>query len=260
MAEKIIKKNCKLNKINYSIIRFPNLFGKWAKPNYNSVVATFSYNLNRNFKCQINNNKYIKLLYIDDAINIIKRELKLCIYKKNYKKILYVKNFYKIRLTELHKIIKNLHTMLSNNQVPNLKKKINKQLWSTILSYFPNPNYTQQIHKFEDKRGYFLEFLKSEYGGQISFLTLNPGESRGFHYHNTKFEKFLVISGSLDFISYDFFEKKIKKVNINDQNLKYVFSIPGYVHIIKNKSKKICKVLIWANEIFDKDNPDTIRV
>ena len=130
---------------------------------------------------------------------------------------------------------------------------------SNLIEYLiKKTNY--KIISHNDKRGKFFEFFKSRYSGQVSFLTINPGQTRGFHYHNTKYEKFIVVEGKVTFCYRDFFKKKINKKTLNESTFTNILSIPGYVHYLKNDTKKISKVILWSNEVYNQLKPDTYLV
>lgn len=256
-AENYISKNLIKNSINYSILRLPNIFGKWSKPNHNSFVATCCYNLPRNKKIQLNKNVKIKLFYIDDLINIFSKELNKCLKKKPYNKIVLIKKSYEIKLFDLVNLIKNFNTnynSINNNQ---FKNSFQKKLFSTFISYLPYKKTKFLISTNLDHRGRFVEFSRRDNFGQVSYFTVQPGVTRGEHYHNTKIEKFLVISGSLTYVTRSLLSNKKKIYLLNSKKSEIIYSIPGHVHFFKNKTSKEAIVMVWANEVFDKKHPDT---
>ena len=257
-SEEYIKKKLQSININYSILRLPNVFGKWSKPNHNSFIATCCYNLIRNKKIELDSNKKLKLIYIDDLVEILFKESNKCLVtNKNYKKIIKEVKSYKITLYNLYKILENFkykYKSINNNLV---NSKLKKKLFSTFISFLPM-NYSKfKIEKKNDYRGDFVEFSKSEGSGQISYFTIKPGVVRGKHYHNTKIEKFLLINGSVDYVTKDLNNNKKKLIKLNSSNAEIIYSIPGHVHYFKNKTKKEATVLVWANEVFSEFKPDT---
>jgi UDP-2-acetamido-2,6-beta-L-arabino-hexul-4-ose reductase len=258
------KKNCedflinlkKKNIIDLKIYRLPNVFGKWSKPNYNSVVATFCYNSIRNKPLRILKNKELELLYIDDLINLMFSDLK----KKNDNKIICSKfrNTFKISTNKLRSLIIDIHCNYESKSIMNYNSKLIKYLYSTYLSFLPNKNYKYKVLGNKKKQsGFFLELFKSKFFGQISLLNIKNKSIRGMHYHNTKYEKFLVIHGKVIYTSKDLFSKKIYRTILSSSNLEIVHTIPGQIHYLQNLSKKPSSILVWANEIFNKNNQDT---
>ena len=256
-CEKIIINKLKKSKINFSILRLPNIFGKWAKPNHNSFIATCCYNILRGKNIKLYNNNELRLLYIDDLITILFKEAENCLSKDNYYKLISVKKYYKIKLKKLYSLIKNFKEKFRslNNDLTNSPFK--KKLFSTFISYLPPNEIKFQIKKNVDKRGKFIEFSKTKNSGQISFFSIKPGVIRGEHYHNTKIEKFLLLNGSLNYITKNLSDNKKKTYKLNSNKAEVIYSIPGHVHYFKNNTRKEALVLIWANEMFSMNKPDT---
>lgn len=249
-AEILIKKN--LSKIHkYKILRLPNIFGKWSKPNYNSVVATFCYNISRNIPIKILKNKKIQFIYIDDLVNYL---IKLINYKSSIKNIKMFDCKVDKLAKKIYEIKKNRFHMLKNFT----DSQFNKYLYSTYLTYIPTSKITYKLKAHNDKRGDFIELFKYPHAGQISYFTVNPNSTRGGHYHNTKVEKFFLVSGNVEFSLYNLENKKKKIIKLNSKENKILETIPGYVHIIKNKNRTTAKGIIWSNEIYNKKKPDTI--
>ena len=246
------------NQNNVFILRLPNIFGKWSKPNYNSVVSTFCYNISRGKKTLVSNpKKSISLLYIDDLVIKLKKYIK----SQNNKNVIFnIKPTNKIKLIELQKTIKKFEINRNENVVSNFANKFVRNLYSTYVSFLPKKKFLYPITKNIDPRGSFVEFLKSKNFGQISFFIAKKGKIRGHHFHHSKVEKFLVIKGSALFTTFDISKKKFFYYNLNDKNLKVIESIPGHQHFIKNNGKNDLVVLLWSHEIFDKNKPDTFKI
>ncbi len=259
-CEKIIIDKLKKSNINYSILRLPNIFGKWAKPDHNSFIATCCYNILRGKKITLHNNKELKLIYIDDLIAILFNEAQNCLNKKKYFKLISLKKFYTIKLRKLYLLIKYFNEKFKsiNNDLTNTPFK--KKLFSTFISYLPSKKFKFSVIKNEDKRGSFVEFSKTKNSGQISFFTIKPGVTRGGHYHNTKIEKFLLLSGSLNYITKNLSDNKKKTFKLNSNKAEVIYSIPGHIHFFKNNTNKEALVLIWANEMFSLNKPDTFII
>lgn len=258
LAENYLKKNS--NKmVSVKIYRFTNIFGKWAKPNYNSVIATFCFNISRNRKIKLSQkNEDLKFLYIDDVIEMFKKD----IYYKNYKKIRVISEFsksYKIKLYNLAKKISFFHTNrrnITNNT--ELAHGFDKLLYSTYLSYIPTSNFKYNVTPITDSRGSFFEFIKSRKNGQISILNVKPNQLRGNHYHMTKVERFYILSGQGVFNYKNMITGQRKKIKVVSSKNTIVETIPGWAHSIKNTGKKDLVFVLWSNEIFNNKKPDTV--
>jgi len=258
LAENYIKKNVGKN-LSVKIYRFTNIFGKWAKPNYNSVIATFCYKISRNKRINISRyNENIEFLHIDEVIKLFESDIK----NKKKRNFLLVKKFnnsYKIKLFDLVKKIKYFHKdrkKLTNDT--ELAHGFDKLLYSTFLTYIPKKQFKYSINSIKDKRGSFLEFVKSKNNGQVSILVVKPNQTRGNHYHMTKVERFLILSGKGYFLFKNLTSGNQKKIIFNSVNETIVETIPGWAHNIKNTGKKDLIAILWSNENYNKNKPDTI--
>lgn len=257
-AEEILFALNKDFQIPIHIFRLTNVFGKWCKPNYNSVVATFCHNIARDIPINIDDaNSIIELIYIDDVIkNFINLMDSLAekIISNNFKKI---EPSYKITVGELAKQIYLFKKISTSKMLPKVGSGLTRALYSTYISYLPTKNFSYPISQNKDSRGSFTEILKTPYCGQFSYLTAHPGVTRGEHYHNSKTEKFLVVKGKACF-KFLHMDSKIKyELNVNSDNPEIVETVPGWSHSIKNIGEEELIVMIWANEIYDPNNPDT---
>lgn len=253
-CEKIIKKQSIIKKFNYVILKIPNVFGKWSKPNYNSVVATFCYNISRNKKVNIDNSdKIIKLIYIDDLVNVISRFIS----KKKTRVTHIFKKTYSTRPKEIYKTLVNFKKNRKNLNIDNLGNSFKKKLYSTFLSFLPTNTFSENMISHPDSRGSFQELLKSKKHGQVSCIVIKPGKERGNHFHYTKIERFFPIYGTGKFIMQNIINKKKKIINFLSTKPKMIETIPGYAHKILNNTKKDIIVVIWTNEIYNPKNPDT---
>ena len=239
-----------------TILRLPGVFGKWCKPNYNSVVATFSYNISRDLPIKIlNPNQFVDLVYIDDVINKMKSILS---YQKDLLSYESVKTKYSISLAELAKKLKLFHQSRLKSTVLNTASNIDRALYSTFISYLPTDLFKYKLNVYKDNRGEFSEVIKTKDSGQVSYFTINPGYIRGGHYHHTKTEKFLVLNGRVQFNFCNLSTKERIEIITSSEQAEIVQSIPGWSHNIVNLSNEKVIVMLWANEVFDKLNPDTI--
>ena len=237
------------------IFRLPGVFGKWSKPNYNSVVATFCFNSINNIKLEITNEeKIISLVYIDDVMK------KFCKVLNTNEKGYFFKDIsptYKIKLKNLAQKIISFKENRETLYMGNLREGLNKKLYSTYISFLDEKQFQYPLKEHIDKRGKFVEFFKNKNSGQFAYFTANPGMTRGGHYHNTKTEKFVIVKGKAKFTFVNLSNGKKVEINANSDHPKVIDSIPGWGHNIKNVGKDELIVLLWTNEIFDKKNPDT---
>lgn len=239
------------------IYRLPNIFGKWSKPNYNSVVATFCYNIARNKPIMIENpDTELQLNYIDDVITEIKCAIegRPTLDDNGYP---IVPNVYHIQLQSLARILTSFKQMRINKSVPDLSRPLIKALYSTYLSFLAEDdfNYTLDMHR--DERGSFTEMIKTTDRGQISVNVSKPGIVKGNHWHHTKNEKFLVVAGTgvIRFrLPYD---TKVIEYFVSADNLEVIDIPVGYTHHIENLGQSDMVTIMWANEIFDAKHPDT---
>lgn len=254
-AEKILIKNSK--KIQVILARLPNVYGKWSRPNYNSAVATFCHNILRNKKITIHNkNEYVNLYYIDD---LLKKLYKLISSKDNkiYPKI---NKIDKIKVRNIvHKIL-NFYKNITNIHLDDLKSRINKNLYSTFISFIPKKFFSFKAQINKDNRGNFVEFLKSKNFGQVSFFSINLKKSRGDHYHHSKVEQFMILRGSAKIKYFNLYDNKTIIKKVSDKKMEIFRSMPGYVHTIINTGRSQILGIVWANENFNIKNADTYKL
>ncbi len=237
------------------IFRLPGIFGKWCKPNYNSVVATFCYNAVNKIPLIINDpNKVIPICYIDDLINDFLDEINSS--SIGYK---HLSNIKQVSLGKLAEIIEGFEMNRRLGVVANVGSGLVRSLYSTYISYLEPQSFSYAISKHEDNRGCFAEFIKTENSGQVSFFTINPFETRGGHYHHTKTEKFLVVEGDVLFRFSNTLNGSEFEILVSSSTLKVVDTVPGWAHEILNVGPGKAIVLLWSNEVFDPKNPDTYK-
>jgi UDP-2-acetamido-2,6-beta-L-arabino-hexul-4-ose reductase len=239
-----------------AVYQLPGVFGKWCKPNYNSVVATFCHNIANNLPIKINNSSTIlQLVYIDDVVNEIIRFLQQ---KINGFSRPSVEPEYSIKLGMLANQIesfKNCRTSLISERVGT---GFTRALYSTYVSYLPSDNFSYLLPENVDERGKFVEILKTPDCGQFSFFTAHPGITRGGHYHHTKTEKFLVIKGSARFGFRNIVTNETYELFTSEEEFRVVETVPGWTHDITNIGNIEMIVMLWSNEIFNSKFPDTI--
>lgn len=243
------------NKIPVYIYRLPNVFGKWCRPNYNSVVATWCYNIANDLDINITNrNTSLTFVYIDDVVNNFTRHLLENIESKEYYEIStkYIKT-----LGEVADLLYSFKESRKNLVVEAVGIGFERALYSTYLSYLPKNKFSYDLRENKDNRGSFIELLRTKNSGQFSISTSKPGVTRGNHYHNTKNEKFLVIKGEAIVKFRQINSSEIIEYHVSDKKLEVVDIPVGYTHSITNIGSDEMILVIWANELFDKENPDT---
>lgn len=255
-AEEALKKYSIETGAEVCIYRLPGVFGKWCKPNYNSVVATFCHNISHDKDITIDDeNKTLELAYIDDVVDSFAE----CLYSKRAKGTFYfyLNQIFHTTLGELADKLYEIRNMRKSLIIPDLSDKLTKRLHATYLSYLDDNNFSYGVPMFKDERGSLFELIKSKQAGQIFVSTSRKEVIRGNHYHNTKVEKFCVIKGkaSIKFRKID--SDEVITYVVTDQNIEVIDIPPGYTHSIENSSDDEMIVLFWANELFDPEKPDT---
>lgn len=237
------------------IYRLPNVFGKWSRPNYNSVIATFCHNIARGLPIQIRDpSAMLDLVYVDDVVDDflrILREPRTQVFQQ-------VAVQYRSSLGELAAQLLEFEASRTSLVTPPVGVGLMRALYATYISFFPTEHFSYGLTKHEDARGIFVEMLKTKDSGQFSYFTAHPGVTRGGHYHHSKTEKFLVVRGEASFrfrhlVTGEFFEQRTSHLRPE-----VVETIPGWVHDITNVGPDEMIVMLWANEIFDRQRPDTI--
>jgi len=237
------------------ILRLPGVFGKWCKPDYNSVVATFCHNIARDLPIQINDSATVlRLVYIDDVVDALLSALD---YPVPGLSTATVTPEYTVTLGELAEQIRAfayIRTTLISGRVGT---GFVRALYATYVSYLPIERFSYQISQFKDSRGVFVEMLKTSDSGQFSYFTAYPGVTRGGHYHHTKTEKFLVIKGEARFRFRQMHTGEMHELVTSGSKAEIVETVPGWTHDITNIGNDEMVVMLWANEVFDRSKPDT---
>ena len=248
-----------LNAISRSpvyLYRLPNVFGKWAKPNYNSVVATFCHNIAQDLPICIDDpSRVVPLVYIDDLLEQFIRVL-----ADPQTGVLrpIVKPEYSISVGALASQIEAFHRSRDSLMSEVVGNGLTRALYATYLSYLKPAQFAYEVASHEDTRGRFVEMLKTKDSGQFSFFTAQPGVTRGGHYHHTKSEKFLVLQGLARFGFRNILTNEAFKLMVDGLVPKIVESVPGWTHDITNIGENELIVMLWASEAFDRARPDTI--
>ena len=251
-AEEALQALSALHGIPVHVLRLPNVFGKWAKPNYNSAVATFCHNIARDLPIHINDPAaVITLVYIDD---VIAHFLALM---DGQSVGVEVNPQYRVSVGEIADRLRGFkesrHTLMTDR----VGNGFVRALYSTYLSYLPPERFSYEVPKYGDQRGVFVEMLKTPDCGQFSFFTAHPGITRGGHYHHTKTEKFLVIKGRARFGFRHMTSGELHELVTDGDKPQIVETVPGWTHDITNIGDDEMIVMLWANEIFDRAHPDT---
>jgi UDP-2-acetamido-2,6-beta-L-arabino-hexul-4-ose reductase len=238
------------------VYRFPNLFGKWCRPNYNSAVATFCNNIANNLPIQVNDpNVTLRLCYIDDVVDELITALTGDEHREG--KYCYVPVVHEVKLGEIVDLLNKFKEMPKTLGVPTVSDGFEKALYSTFLSYFPKEKFIYPVKMNIDPRGSYTELIRSEHNGQFAVNISKPGITKGQHWHHTKNEKFLVVSGKGVI--------RFRKID-SDETIEYfvsgdkleVVDIPtGYTHNIENLGDTDMVTFMWCNECFDANHPDT---
>lgn len=252
------------------VYRFPNLFGKWCRPNYNSAVATFCYNTANDLPLTINDrNTVLELLYIDDLVegllDALEGKAQYCEYDgveaKGEKdgRYAYIPVTHKVTLGEIADILEKFKTQPESLIMPEIPAgSFAKKLYSTYLSYLPKEKVSFPLKMNVDNRGSFTELLKTTSCGQFSVNISKPGITKGEHWHNTKWEFFIVVSGKALIQERKIGTDEILEFYVSGEKIEAVHMLPGYTHNIINLSDTEDLItLMWANESFDKNRPDT---
>ncbi|TCI57451.1 SDR family oxidoreductase [Exiguobacterium sp. SH1S21] len=242
--------------VDIKIYRFPNLFGKWCKPNYNSVVATFCHNISRHIPIQVNDEKVeLTLAYIDDVIAELIKQIE---YRKT-KPTIYgeVRPCYKVSLGNLVTLLTSFKESRDDLSISNMNNPFIKKLYSTYLSYLPEDQFSYELTMHKDQRGSFTEFIRTPDRGQVSVNISKPGITKGNHWHHTKNEKFLVVSGRgvIRFRKVD--SEEVIEYAVSGDKLEVVDIPVGYTHNIENLGDTEMVTIMWVNEPFDPSSPDT---
>ena len=258
LSAEIAIKNLTENTGNSSYIyRLPGVFGKWCKPNYNSVVSTFCHNISHDIPIQINNPSFeLNLVYIDDVVEEFVRIIQG---RQGDKKELSVQPEYKIKLGDLAAQIELFRESRDSLITEKVGSGLIRKLYSTYVSYLSPENFSYSIPAYTDERGIFAEMLKTQENGQFSFFTIEPGLTRGGHYHHSKTEKFMVIKGTACFKFRHIITNETYEIITNDNQPTIMDTAPGWSHNITNIGTSKLIAMLWASEVFDKNHPDTIE-
>lgn len=238
------------------VYRFPNVFGKWCRPNYNSAVATFCHNIAHDMPIKVNDPSVkMSLVYIDDVVDELINGLEGNESRKE--PFCEVSTVHKITLGEIVDLLNSFKRSREDRSIPDMSDRFTKKLYSTYLSYLPTDKFSYDLKMNIDQRGSFTEFIKTPERGQVSVNVSKPGITKGNHWHHTKNEKFLVVSGKgvIRFRRID--SNEIIEYVVSGEKLEVVDIPTGYTHNIENLGNTDMVTVMWANEQFDPNKPDT---
>ncbi len=238
--------------------RLPNVFGKWSRPNYNSAVATFCHNIARGLPITVNDpSTTLNLVYVDDVIATWLPLLQALARGERPVQ----RDVTPIYTTTVGELAAKIQTFRDSRQTlvsERVGTGLMRALYSTYVSFLPAEAFAYGVPMHGDPRGVFVEMLKTPDAGQFSFFTANPGITRGGHYHHSKTEKFLVIRGKARFRFQHMLTGERHELFTSGEKAEIVETVPGWTHDITNVGDEEMIVMLWANEIFDRQRPDTI--
>ncbi len=254
------------------IYRFPNVFGKWCKPNYNSVIATFCHNLSHDMPITVNDpDRELELLYIDDLVaemlNLLEGNTQRCEYDgltlipKSDGRYCFVPTTHHVTLTDIVNLLKQFRAQPETLMMPAIPEgSFAKKLFSTYLSYLPEEKILFPLKMNIDNRGSFTELIRTKTNGQFSVNISKPGITKGEHWHQSKWEMFIVVSGHGLIQERKIGTDEVLSFEVSGEEIKAVYMLPGHTHNIINLSgTEELVTLMWASEQFDSEKPDTYR-
>lgn len=255
-GEEIVREYALRNNTKAVIYRFPNVFGKWCRPNYNSAVATFCNNIAHDLPITVNDpSVMMHLVYIDDVCN----EFISIMQGKEHTKdgFGYVETVYDVPLGQIPEMLYRFKENRKSLRLADYSDGFEKKLYSTYLSYLPEDDFSYPLDMHVDNRGSFTEFIKSDDRGQVSVNISKPGITKGNHWHHTKNEKFLVVSGEGLIRFRKIGTSEVIEYRVSGSKLEVVDIPCGYTHSIVNVGDTDMATVMWVNEVFDPNNPDT---
>lgn len=269
-GEKLFFDYAKENGSKVLVYRFPNLFGKWCRPNYNSVVATFCNNIANDLEIQVNDpNVELELCYIDDLIKEMIDSLEGKEHHCHFEGVntildengqyCFVPITHKVTLGRIAELLNTYKEQIDTLIIPEIpNESFEKKLYSTYLSYLPKEKVKFELKSNVDERGSFTELLKTNKCGQFSVNISKPGTTKGQHWHHSKWEFFIVVSGKALIQERKVGTDEVIEFEVSGDKIEAVHMLPGYTHNIINLSETDDLItLMWANEIFDSNHPDT---
>ena len=256
ISEEILLELAAKRAATVAVLRLPNVFGKWARPNYNSAIATFCHNLARGLPITIDDAEApLSLLYIDD---LVEQFLDLLAAPPAESGLIEPQCVHQTTVGEAARFIATLAEGRRSGSVEAVGSGLERALYATFISFLPPDDFSYPLEPNTDNRGSFTEFLKTPASGQVSLLTAEPGATRGGHYHHSKVEKFVIVHGQAKFRFRNVADGRTHEIDTSAARPVVVETIPGWTHDITNTGDDVMVGVIWANERFDRERPDTI--
>jgi UDP-2-acetamido-2,6-beta-L-arabino-hexul-4-ose reductase len=256
-AEMVVSDYANKSGASVFIFRLPGVFGKWCRPHYNSVVATFCHNITRGLPISISDTeREVELVYIDDVVRAFSScaEGRVPVSDDGFS---FVEPSYRISLGVLAETLRSFSDSRVSLEMPDLSTSRNRALYATYLSYLPPDSFAYSLTQRADPRGELAELMKSQHVGQIFVSRTRPGITRGNHYHDTKVEKFMVLEGDAVIRFRHVLGGEVIEYPVSGHEFRVVDIPPGYTHSIENVGRSDMIVLFWAGEIFNPGTPDT---
>ncbi len=241
-----------------AVCRLPNVFGKWARPNYNSVVATFCHNLARGLPIRVDDpGAPLSLLYVDDVIDQWRA---LVATPPSRSGLVEIGGVHQTTVGEVASLIQGFAAGRASGQVGAVGSGLERALYATFVAALPAEDFSYPLAAHTDARGSFIEMLKTPTSGQVSYFTAHPGVTRGGHYHHSKVEKFLIVQGEALFRFRHIVSGDAHEIRTSSNSPTVVETVPGWTHDVTNVGEGLMVSLIWANEVFDRERPDTVAM
>ncbi len=241
-----------------AVYRLPNVFGKWARPNYNSAVATFCHNLARDLAIRIDDPAApLLLLYVDDLIDQWRA---LIAEPPSASELVEVDAVHLTTVGEVETLLRGFAAGRSSGRIGAVGSGLERALYATFVAALPAEAFSYPLAPHTDNRGSFTEMLKTPASGQISYFTAHPGVTRGGHYHHSKVEKFLIVHGEALFRFRHILDGDIHEIHASADRPLVVETVPGWTHDVTNVGDGVMVSVIWANEVFDRERPDTVAM
>jgi UDP-2-acetamido-2,6-beta-L-arabino-hexul-4-ose reductase len=257
-AEELLLEHARRTGAPVRVLRLTNVFGKWCRPNYNSAVATFCHNIARGLPITVNDPAApLRLVHVDDVLAAMIRSLEQPFTGGDFAE---VQPVYATTVGEVARLLQEFAASRQSLVTPEVGAGFVRALYSTYVSYLPAESFGYRVPRHGDPRGEFVEMLKTPDCGQFSYFTAHPGVTRGGHYHHTKTEKFLVIRGTALFGFRHIMTGEMQERLVHGGEGEIVETVPGWTHDITNVGEDELVVMLWANEIFDRERPDTIAM
>ena len=238
--------------------RLPNVFGKWARPNYNSAIATFCHNLARGLPITIDDPEApLSLVYVDDLID---QWIDLMRSPPSSSGVVDTRSVYPTTVGAVADQLRRFADWRKSGRVDDVGSGLPRALYATFIAALPEEAFSFPLERHVDGRGAFTEVLKTGASGQMSVLTAHPGVTRGGHYHHSKVERFLVVCGTARFRFRHILTGETKQLETSGDVPRVVETVPGWAHDITNVGDELMVSLLWANELFDPERPDTVAM